>query len=330
MGHSSALLDLDAGSPLAGNPDCDCAVFGKITAGGPDEFAVVARNALAALARLRASAIPIIVDICDFQLGPGDPRSDVVKQVIAGASAITCNSTEMAAMLRSALPNAPHPVVIHDPLELARNEPKAPPASAAVTAGGGAMRRWFGRTHSATLEPLWFGHFMNLQYLLRVAPVLGDLAHDIRCRLTVCSSDHPAVASGVEQLRRDAGPNLPVRFVPWSLDTIGATISGSDIVIIPTDRNDPAKRGAGSNRLVQALWCGRFVVANPLSSYRELADYAWLGDDLVSGIRWALDHPQKARGRVAAGQSAVESDYAAETIARQWIVEITRNARARP
>ena len=327
MGHSSALLTLDSGSVVPEDVDFACAVFGKITAAGPDQFARVASTALAAVERLRARQIPIIVDICDFQLWPGDPRRDVVQQVIGSADSITCNSAEMAALVRNALPDGPQPVVIPDPIELPRSEPNAPPPrrSVATGAGAGLMQRWLGRKD--VLDLLWFGHFTNLRYLVRLAPALRDLARDVRCRLTVCSSAHPTVASGIEDLRRDAGAGVEVRFVEWSLQSIGPTLADSDIVIIPSDPNDPAKRAAGANRLVLALWCGRFVVANALSSYRTFGDYAWIGDDLIAGIRWALDAPEEARARVAEGQKAV-SDFAIETVARQWLAEIMRIARA--
>ncbi len=69
---------------------------------------------------------------------------------------------------------------------------------------------------------------------------------------------------------------------------------------------------------MEAIWAGRFVVANPIPSYREFDDFAWLGDSIVDGIKWALDHPDEVRRRIAAGQEYIEKNHSPEVIARQW------------
>lgn len=328
MGHFNALLPLDALSTLPEDIDVDCAVFGKITAQGPAYLPPVAKAALAAAARLRARDVPIIVDICDFQLFPGDPRGEVVRQLIESANLMTCNSSEMAVMVKTALPDRPRPIVIPDPIELPRKVPTAPPSRRAVTSSGtrsGVLKRWFDMKDPITLGLLWFGHPTNLQYLLRLAPALCDLARSLRFRLTLCSSSHPSVTSGVEALHHEG--HLDIRFVEWSMDSMAQTLADSDMVIIPSDPNDPAKRGAGSNRLVHALWSGRFVIANALPSYREFEDFAWIGDDLCAGIHWALNAPDEARKRIVAGQTKIASDFTIETIARRWLEVVTGIAR---
>ena len=329
MGHANALLSLDASSCFPEDLDIDCAIFGKITAPGPAYLPPVAEAALAASARLRAREVPIIVDVCDFQLLPGDPRGEVVRHLIENASLITCNSSEMAAMVQAAVPNRPRAMVIPDPIELPRKAAAAPPSLQAVSsaARGGVLKRWFGGTDPVTLRLLWFGHPTNLPYLLRCAPSLSGLARSVRFRLTLCSSNHPSVASGVAALRGEAAERFAVQFVEWSMDSIGQTLADSDLVIIPSDPTDPAKRGAGSNRLVHALWSGRFVIANALPSYREFEDCAWIGDDLRAGVLWALAAPDEARQRIVAGQVRLESAFTIESIAHRWLDAATGLAR---
>ncbi len=79
---------------------------------------------------------------------------------------------------------------------------------------------------------------------------------------------------------------------------------------------------ASSNRITESLWAGRFVVASPLHSYLEFADTAWVEEDLISGIRWALAHPQEVVTRIAAAQERIAAKYSSEAIARQWLAAL--------
>jgi hypothetical protein len=89
-------------------------------------------------------------------------------------------------------------------------------------------------------------------------------------------------------------------------------------VLIPSDPADPFKAGASANRIAEALNAGRIAVASPLQSYLQFADAAWLGQDLVAGIRWALANRDEALARVRRGQALIREKFAADRIGRQW------------
>ncbi len=41
----------------------------------------------------------------------------------------------------------------------------------------------------------------------------------------------------------------------------------------------------------------------------------WLGDSIVEGLRWALEHPDEAQRRVLAGEAFVAATYSPEAVA---------------
>jgi glycosyltransferase involved in cell wall biosynthesis len=73
-----------------------------------------------------------------------------------------------------------------------------------------------------------------------------------------------------------------------------------------------------ANRIVEALWAGRFVVAHPIPSYLEFADYAWLGADLAEGISWVMRNQESIAGRIRAAQDRIAAAYSPDSIAAQW------------
>ena len=56
----------------------------------------------------------------------------------------------------------------------------------------------------------------------------------------------------------------------------------------------------------------------PLPSYLSFADAAWLGQDLVEGIEWALANRDEVLSRIRRGQAVVTEKFAAGRIGRQW------------
>ncbi|MGH8621205.1 MAG: glycosyltransferase [Burkholderiales bacterium] len=91
-----------------------------------------------------------------------------------------------------------------------------------------------------------------------------------------------------------------------------------DVVLIPSDPADPFKAGASANRVAETLNAGRFPVASPLRSYQQFADAAWLGQDLVQGIEWALANPGEVLARIRRGQAMVAARFTADRAGCRW------------
>lgn len=91
-----------------------------------------------------------------------------------------------------------------------------------------------------------------------------------------------------------------------------------DLVLIPGDPQVPLKSGVSSNRLAEAIQAGRLAAASPLASYLPFQDCAWLGEDLVAGIRWAMANRGETLVRIRRGQQRVAERLDSAAIGGQW------------
>jgi hypothetical protein len=127
---------------------------------------------------------------------------------------------------------------------------------------------------------------------------------------------------GLEQAARNitaaCAPRFSVRFTPWSLETTRIALRQCDLVLIPGDPQDRLKSGVSSNRIAEAIQAGRMAVASPLASYLPFGEGAWLGEDIVAGVRWAVGNRGDVLARLRRGQSLVAARLDAELIGRQW------------
>jgi glycosyltransferase involved in cell wall biosynthesis len=131
-------------------------------------------------------------------------------------------------------------------------------------------------------------------------------------------------------------PAAGLRLREWSPEATWQAIGDCDLVVLPQDHRSPWGVVKSHNRLVEAIRGGRVAVASPIPSYRELADYAWVGEDLGEGVAWALANPREAVARVARGQDYIQQRFAPELIGRKWLqvlgvdAEIDASRRAHP
>jgi glycosyltransferase involved in cell wall biosynthesis len=245
----------------------------------------------------RNSRCPLVIDVTDF---PFASEYDVIRafyfEALKICDAVVVNSERMAEFI------APHvsrtPVVIEDAILGMMRNPEFAPA---------------GR-----LRLLWFGHATNLRYLNAWLDRLRRFAMQKPCRLTVVTESGSGAREVIQNIDARCAPALEARFVEWSLEAMAAALRRCDIVIIPSDPSDPFKAGVSANRIAEALKAGRFPVASPLPSYLPFAEAAWLGADLIEGIKWALANPAEVRARIRRGQSLVSEKFAPERIGRQW------------
>ena len=135
--------------------------------------------------------------------------------------------------------------------------------------------------------------------------------------MVTANESRPAVQAIHEHLRR-RHPGFELVFTAWSLQSTEAAIERSDVVLLPQEHATAWGRVKSHNRIVSAIRGGRLAVASPVPAYQELASFAWVGEDLAAGVRWALAQPEEAAARVAVGQMYVESRFAPQAVGRRW------------
>ena len=192
--------------------------------------------------------------------------------------------------------------VIEDPWE-------TPAAAAPRFAPGETLRlAWFGNIAPMSVEGLVRGLGDALQ---------GAEGRQVRLEL-VAGAQRADVVEGVLARLAEARPGLETVFTHWSIEATRRAIADADLVLLPQDAGNEWAMVKSHNRLVETLRGGRLAIASDIPSYRELDAYAWVGDDLGAGVRWALDHPHEAAARIAAGQRYVETRFSPAIVGRKW------------
>lgn len=204
-------------------------------------------------------------------------------------------------------------IVAPEPVEGARGTPQAIAARRLA-----APLQWLAGRIGLPMDHwrvrlLWFGYPQNLPPLLDLLPALEKSAAEYPLLLTCITSQAPQFKP------TDEASRLRIQFVRWSPLVMDGAIAASDLVLIPSDYKNPVKQAKSPNRLIAGLHGGRFVVAHPLAAYAPYAQFAWIGEDLCAGLRWAITHPREVVERIARGQAYIDERHSPEAVARFWL-----------
>ena len=294
----------DALPALCARPDI--AVFAKPYIYGDAERDRSASRFIDAAESLKRNGTAVVFDQTDNLFA--DQRRDYALRMLALADAVVTCSAILGELVQEQAGRESR--LVPDPLEGERGEP----AFAARGGGAGARRR--GAPADTPLRLLWFGgQPATFRALMRWRAELARFARRQPLQLDVVMNHAPELEAGVAEL---AGDGLSANLHTWSPAKMAERLAACDLVLLPTDTTNPRSFTASSNRLVAALWAGRFPVAGPIPSYLDFADYAWIGDNPVSGIDWALAHPQEVRARLHASQARLEQSFSTAAVAAAW------------
>jgi glycosyltransferase involved in cell wall biosynthesis len=258
------------------------------------------------LERLRAlqGSVRIVADVSDdygaMASELNQPPLAEYQRGLAEACVLTVPCSALADTLR---PIARHGIhVVEDPWESPRSNPPA-------FRGGEPLRLlWFGNLGNTNAETVERGLRQALSRLAGRRAQVDVIAGREREGL---------VAEIAAALARDF-PAASVRFVAWSLEDVWSALEACDVVLLPQDHRGAWGRVKSHNRLVEAIRAGRFALASAIPSYAELAEHAWVGEDLGEGLTWALEHPREAEQRIAAGQRHIATRFGPEIVGRKW------------
>lgn len=139
---------------------------------------------------------------------------------------------------------------------------------------------------------LWFGHKGNLPGLMMWKEHIKDLD------LTVVTD------------KNDRWPE----YVPWSMEAMKENLASRNIVLLPVMKGAEYK---SSNRMVNAIRSGCFVVAQDHPAYREFRKFSWVGN-FATGVKWSRYFKSDLNDLVRAGQEYIRDRYSPETIGKQW------------
>ncbi len=263
---------------------------------------------------IRSQGGRIVVDVSDFKLstevldamakafGPDKAKTyrNILDAVFARCDAVTAPTEALAAQMRDVLGGARPVYVIEDVVEVAPQPAKFAPG--------------------AELQLLWFG------FLSAHVAALHRLVHDdlpkIRQRRPatlklVCealpSPDSQRIFNAAEPAA------FGVAYEQWSVPVLEAALAACDLVVLPFDADHASSKGKSNNRALQALAAGRYVVAQPIESYRMLGDVIGLDASIADAVETAMSDPAATLARLEAGQDFVQARYSPAANAARWL-----------
>jgi hypothetical protein len=239
------------------------------------------------------------------------------REALTDCLAVTTVSETLARTIRTLTSRPVY--VVPEPYEGARGAPRA-----AAARRPNNVLLWLARRAGISMDAwrnhlLWFGYPMNLPPLIDLVPGLEKLASEYLLQLTVLTNPVSELAALLMPERTRPEAALRTIFVPWAPGTLEAMIAAADLVLIPSAYHDARRQAKSPNRLVAALHGGRLAVAHPIAAYQPYAPFAWVGENLVDGVRWALSHPEEVTARVQRGQVFIDERHSPEPVARAWL-----------
>ena len=160
---------------------------------------------------------------------------------------------------------------------------------------------------------LWTGEGDDIASIAELSPGLERLGREIPLALRCLCPSGAALDALANRLREEDPEALRLTLEAWSPGTLAHALAGCDLALLP------GQAPADSIRLSAALHAGRFPVCHPSPYYGALGEFAWVGNDLAEGIRWALSHPEDVLGRLGRARDYVARVHAPATVARDWI-----------
>lgn len=278
------------------NPDI--AIFTKLSMQHGQELSKLSNLWLDTAEALRMNGKRVIFDLCDNHFF--DYRSDFTRKMVDLVDVVTVNTKAMSDIVTKETGKIP--LIIPDPVDFEIHKPKF--------LSNGFLSK------PKKLKLLWYGHESNINSIKTMFPHMHNFGMHNRCQLEIITSPLLGAEAICDEINRQGIP-LTAKFTPWSKEAVIEGLNNCDIVVIPNVVNQRTVTKS-NNRLTDALWSGRFVVANKIPSYCEFSEFAWIGKFLTEGLHWAMNNPNQVIERIKAGQDYIKLNYSPEIIAARW------------
>lgn len=268
------------------------------------------------LARIEDRRRRVVFSIADDHFDDPDFLG-FYREALPECLAVTTVSEKLAATLRKLTERPVY--VVAEPVEGVRRTPHAP-----ATRRPARWLLWLAERAGVPRDAwrvrlLWYGYPMNLHVLLEMLPELERFSAAYPIELTCVTNPVAEIEQLLTPARTRDDARLRARFIPWTFGAVENALAASDFVLIPSHYGDARRQAKSPNRLVCAMHGGRLPICHPLPAYAPYAEFAWVGENLVEGLRWALENPHQVLERIAAGQRYIDERHSSEAVARAWL-----------
>ena len=157
---------------------------------------------------------------------------------------------------------------------------------------------------------LWFGHGSNIHYLSNFLNKNHTLLESYI--LNIVSNEN-----GIDYFNKQNKTKIEIKTNLWSKDTLIKEAKKCDLCIIPSDKNNLQKQGAGHNRLITSLALGIPTIATTLPSYAEFKDY--FIDIEAKEILEVLNDPNLIKNKVISAQKQIVPLFKKSNLSKKWL-----------
>jgi len=242
---------------------------------------------------------------------PGTARFESYVSAFPRVAGLTAASQYVAAKLG---PLARRPVeVVADPFTGYPGEPRAVRPRRRSRALEWLAARASVGADAWRMRLLWIGEAAGVASIIELAQHLQRLGREIPLALRCLCATGSGLDALAEGLHEEDPDSLRLSIEAWSPMASAHALATCDLVLLP------GQTPAHASRLVAALCAGRFAVCHSSPDYEALGEFAWVGNDLAEGIRWALSHPEEVLARLGRAQDYVGRVHAPAAVARGWI-----------
>lgn len=222
-----------------------------------------------------------VFDICDDHFDK--ENGPYYKKMCTLADVLTCNTDRMQKRIEEVMGR--EVVVIPDPVTFPFVDPEVPEE----------------KTKETIPQILWFGHATNLK-------PLQDLVE---------TKKFPYRVTAVTNAIPWTHPNVDLK--TWFPNVVEANIKNFDVVILPTDSDDPYIKTKSPNRAVDAIASGKFVVTDNKDIYGDLKDFIFIGG-IEEGIKyWQKTSSKTLENKIKKGQKFIKEVYGLDKITDAWL-----------
>lgn len=156
----------------------------------------------------------------------------------------------------------------------------------------------------------WFGMHTNHDSLIGELMKMNNTNLKINLKIITNFCDKLKIA-----INKTVYSNISFEFIDWH-PQFDKEVVKSDIVILPYPK-DNERLVKSSNRIIDSINLGRFVLLSDVVQFKEFKNYTFFGD-ISEGLKWLKKNSHLAKNKVQNGQEYVNKNYSNEVTAKKW------------
>ena len=156
---------------------------------------------------------------------------------------------------------------------------------------------------------IWFGMHSNHDSLFQELQNINNLGFKVNLKVVTNFSNE------FKSLLVINYKNIKFKIIEWQTDFYKEIIS-SNVVIIPYPK-DKERLVKSSNRIIDSINLGKFVILSDVKQFIEFKEFSYYGD-IAQGLKWLKYNTDKIEIIVKNAQNHVSKNYSQEAVSNLW------------